>query len=199
MRRKRFDAIVIAASTGGIDALRRVLGGLDENLRVPVIVVQHTASDDGHALCEVLAAGSAIPVVEAEPRQPVIAGCAYLAPPGYHALVEPGPRMALSVDDKVCHVRPSADVLFASAADVWHSALIGVVLTGANEDGAAGMLAIRSRRGLCVVQDPAEAQMRQMPDASIERAGADHVLTLDRIAPLLNALCGPDNERCNTD
>lgn len=184
----------MAASTGGIDALRRVLGGLDEQLPVPVIVVQHTASHDGHALCELLAAASAIPVVEAEPRQPLIAGCAYLAPPGYHVLVEPGPRMALSVDDKVCHVRPSADVLFASAADVWHSALIGVVLTGANEDGAEGMLAIRSRRGLCVVQEPGEAEMRQMPDAVLERAGADHVLTLDRIAPLLNALCARNND-----
>lgn len=179
----------MAASSGGIAALRRVLAALRPDLGVPVLIVQHSASDDGGALCEVLAASCALPVVEAEPRQPVIAGCAYLAPPGYHLLVERGPRLALSVDDKVCHVRPSADVLFASAADVWHSALIGVVLTGANHDGAAGLLAIRSRNGLCVVQDPDEAEMAIMPRAALEMAGADHVLPLDRIGPLLDSLC----------
>jgi two-component system chemotaxis response regulator CheB len=137
----------------------------------------------------VLAAGSAVPVVEAESRQPLVKGCAYLAPPGYHLLIEPGPRATLSMDEKVCHVRPSADVLFASAADVWRSGLIGVVLTGANEDGAAGMAAIRSRKGLAVVQKPEEAEMREMPEATLRLAGADHVLSLAEIAPLLNRLC----------
>jgi two-component system chemotaxis response regulator CheB len=190
VRARRYDAIVIAASSGGIDALRVVLGALDARLRVPVLIVQHTASENGHALCELFAAASAIPVVEAEPRQPIVGGCAYLAPPGYHLLVEAGPRAALNVDDKVCHVRPSADVLFESAADVWRSALIGVVLTGANDDGAAGMLAIRSRKGLGIVQVPDEAEMREMPEAALRLAGADHVLTLAAIGPLLNQLCG---------
>ena len=99
------------------------------------------------------------------------------------------PRLALSVDEKVCHVRPSADVLFASAADVWRSGLIGVVLTGANEDGAAGLAAIRSRGGLGIVQQPEEAEMRQMPDAALRLAGADHVLGLADIGPMLNRMC----------
>lgn len=188
----------MAASSGGISALRRILGALGADLPVPVLVVQHSASDDGGALCEVLAAGCALPVVEGEPRQPVIAGCVYLAPPGYHLLVESGPRLALSVDDKVCHVRPSADVLFASAADVWHSALIGVVLTGANHDGAAGLLAIRSRKGLCVVQDPADAEMSTMPRAALEMAGADHLLPLDQIGPLLDTLCREPKTDCRS-
>ena len=179
----------MAASTGGIDALRTVLRALHPRLRVPVLMVQHTASGDGQALCELLAAASAIPVVEAESRQPIIGGCAYLAPPGYHLLVEAGPRAALSMDEKVCHVRPSANVLFESAADVWRGGLIGVVLTGANDDGAAGMVAIRGRKGLSVVQQPEEAEMRDMPDATLRLAGADHVLTLADIAPLLNQLC----------
>lgn len=179
----------MAASTGGIDVLRRILGALRADFPVPVLIVQHSTRDDGGALCEVLAASCELPVVEAEPRQPVVGGCAYLAPPGYHLLVERGPRLALSVDDKVCHVRPSADVLFCSAADVWHSSLIGVVLTGANHDGAAGLRAIRSRKGLGLVQDPKEAEMDVMPSAALEIAGADHVLSVDRIGPLLDALC----------
>lgn len=179
----------MAASTGGIDALRTVLRSLPQTFAAPVLVVQHTASDDGHALCEVFAAACTLPVVEAEPRQPVISGCVYLAPPGYHLLVEPGPRLALSVDDKVCHVRPSADILFATAADVWRGSLIGVVLTGANDDGAEGMRAIRSRKGLAIVQLPEEAEMSEMPRAAIERAGADHVLPLAEIGPLLVRLC----------
>lgn len=179
----------MVASTGGIDALRTVLRALDARLRVPVLMVQHTASDDGQALCELLAAASAIPVVEAESRQPIIGGCAYLAPPGYHLLVERGPRAALSVDEKVCHVRPSANVLFESAADVWRGGLIGVVLTGGNDDGAAGMVAIRSRKGVSVVQQPEEAEMRDMPDATLRLAGADHVLPLAAIGELLNQLC----------
>lgn len=179
----------MAASTGGVAALRAVLGALDPLLRVPVLIVQHTAATGSGGLCEVLAAVSALPVVEAEPRQPVIAGCVYLAPPGYHVLVEKGPRLALSVDEKVCHVRPSADVLFGSAADVWRGRLIGVVLTGANHDGAAGMQAIRSRGGLCIVQRPEEAEMPQMPEAVLRLSGADHVLELSQIAGLLNELC----------
>ncbi len=179
----------MAASAGGIDALRTILRALDVRLRVPVLMVQHTASEDGQALCELFAAASAIPVVEAEPRQPIIGGCAYLAPPGYHLLIERGPRIALSMDEKVCHVRPSANVLFESAADVWRGGLIGVVLTGANDDGAAGMVAIRSRKGLSVVQVPEEAEMRDMPDATLRLAGADHILPLAAIGPLLNQLC----------
>lgn len=179
----------MAASTGGIEALRAVLRCLPDTFAAPVLVVQHTASDDAKALCEVLASGSALPVIEAESRQPVIAGCVYLAPPGYHLLVEPGPRLALSVDDKVCHVRPSANILFETAADVWRGGLIGVVLTGANDDGAEGMLAIRSRRGLAIMQLPEEAEMGEMPRAAIARAGADHVLPLAEIGPLLVRLC----------
>lgn len=169
--------------------MRTLLAALDPALDAPVLLVQHTAADESRALCEVLAAASSLPVVEGEPRQPVIAGCVYLAPPGYHLLAERGPRLALNVDEKVCHVRPSADVLFFSAADVWRAGLIGVILTGANEDGAAGMAAIRSRRGLAVVQAPEDAEMRQMPDAALRRAGADHVVPVARIGPLLNALC----------
>lgn len=187
--RRRYRAVVVAASTGGIQALRTLLRAIDPGLPVPVLIVQHTASEDGHVLCEVLASDSALPVSEAEPRQPAVPGCAYLAPPGYHLLVECGPRLALSVDEKVCHVRPSADVLFASAADVWRSGLIGVVLTGANEDGAAGLAAIRSRGGLGIVQQPEEAEMRQMPDAALRLAGADHVLGLADIGPMLNRMC----------
>lgn len=122
-------------------------------------------------------------------RQPVEGGRVYVAPPAYHMLVERGPRLALSVDDRVCYVRPSADVLFESAADVWGQGVIGVILTGANEDGARGLQAIRSRKGLGIIQDPAEAEMAAMPRSALELAGADHVLPLVEIGSLLNQLC----------
>lgn len=193
MPARPYAAIVMAASTGGIEALRIVLGGLHRELPVPVLVVQHTASDDAHTLSEVLGLRSPLPVGEAQPRQQPEGGRVYLAPPGYHLLVEPGPRLALSVDEKVCYVRPSADVLFESASDVWRAGLIGVVLTGANDDGARGLAAIRSRRGLAIVQSPDEALMREMPQAALDLAGADHVLGLAQIGPLLSRLCGTGN------
>lgn len=179
----------MAASTGGIDALRTVLRALPDSFPAAILLVQHTGSDNGRALCEILAAACALPVVDAEPRQPVVPGCVYVAPPGYHLLVEAGPRLALSVDEKVCHVRPSANVLFSSAADVWRAALIGVVLTGANEDGAEGLAAIRSREGIGIVQKPEDAEMSEMPRAALERAGAEYVLPLAEIGPLLARLC----------
>lgn len=191
MRARRYEAIVMAASSGGIDALRAVLGALEARLRVPVLIVQHTASENGQGLCELFAAVSAIPVVEAEPRQPIVGGCAYLAPPGYHLLVEAGPRVALSVDEKVCHVRPSADVLFESAADVYGAGLIGIVLSGANSDGARGLQAIQRAGGQAWVQLPELAQSPMMPESAIEACPGASVLTPTEIAAFLSKLADP--------
>jgi two-component system chemotaxis response regulator CheB len=187
--------VVIGASSGGVEALCTLFAGLPADFPAPILVVQHSGSESGRELAEAFARFGPLPVVEAEPRQPVLGGCIYIAPPGYHLLVERGPRLALSVDEKVCHVRPSVDVLFESAADVWKDRLAGVILTGANADGAQGLAAVRSRRGVAIVQDPEEALMRDMPESALKACGADHVVTLAAIAPLLSELCRPVRRR----
>jgi two-component system chemotaxis response regulator CheB len=179
------EACVVAASTGGLAALRTLLSGLPADFPAPVIVVQHAALEGFATMLELLKDRCPLPLGEAVSRQPVLAGQVYLAPPRYHLLVEHDRHFSLSVDDRVCHVRPSADVLFVAAAEVWRDRLAAVVLTGANDDGARGAAMVRSLGGVVIVQDPDEAEAGEMPRAALSLAGADHRLKLSAIAPLL--------------
>lgn len=181
--------VAIGASIGGLEALKQVLGALAADYPWPVIVLLHTSAGyRGTRLDTLLAQYCALPVREAEARRPLESGVVHLAPAGYHLLVEQNLRFSLSVDEKVSYVRPSADVLFESLAEAMGAGAIGVILTGANDDGAAGLAAIRARGGLALVQDPGEAQAPQMPQAALRVAGADHVLSLAAIGARLAAL-----------
>jgi two-component system chemotaxis response regulator CheB len=182
-------AIVIGCSAGGVDALKAVIGGLHATLRQTVVVCCHSSSDTVGLLCEVLGRTSKLPVIEAAERHPAQPGVVQLAPTGYHLLVEDDRHFSLSIDSRVNHSRPSIDVLFMSAADVWHNALVGVVLTGGNNDGAAGLRRIRQLGGVAIVQSPQDAVAATMPQAALDLAGADHCVPLDDIAPLINRLC----------
>lgn len=182
-------AIAIGCSAGGVDALKNVLGGLDAKLSQAILVCLHSRADTVSMLCEVLARICALPVVEAVEREAVQPGVVYLAPSGYHLLVESDLHFALSIDPRVNHARPSIDVLFQSAAEVWRESLVGVVLTGANADGAAGLRRIRQLGGMAVVQSPSDAEAAAMPQAALDTAGADYCLPLSDIAQLLNRLC----------
>lgn len=182
-------AIVIGCSAGGVDALKTVIGGLDARLSQAILVCLHSRSDTVDMLCEVLQRISSLPVTEAIERHAVQSGVVHLAPTGYHLLVESDLHFALSIDPRVNHARPSIDVLFHSVAEVWRDALVGVILTGANADGAAGLRRIRQLGGLAVVQSPADAEATAMPQAALEVAGADYCMPLSDIAPLLNRLC----------
>lgn len=184
------EAVVVGCSAGGLRALQRLLAGLDAALPVPVIVVCHTGSDDVALLCELLGRHSRLPVVEARKRNAPRPATVHLASSGYHLLIEKDRRFSINVDPKVCFVRPAIDVLFQSAASAYGAGLVAVVMTGANEDGAAGLKAVRERGGYAIVQDPAEAEAAEMPRAALEAAGADRVLGLDEIGPVLNCLCG---------
>lgn len=184
-------AVVAGASAGGLHALNRLLPLLRPDLPVPVVVVSHSGSQDMRVFCELLAQGSALPVVEATERCRPKPGTVYVAPSGYHLLIEQPGRFALSIDPKIGFSRPSIDVLFESAADVWDAGLIGVILSGANSDGANGMKTIRGRGGIAIVQDPAGAEADAMPAAALATAGADYCVALDAIAPLINRLCAP--------
>ena len=182
-------AIVIGCSAGGVDALKAVIGGLDPRLSQTVLVCCHSSSDTIDLLCEVLGRNSALPVIEAAERHLARSGVVQLAPTGYHLLVESDQHFALSIDPRVNYVRPSIDVLFSSAAEVWQGALIGVILTGGNADGAIGLQRIRQLGGIAIVQSPSGAEVAAMPQAALDIAGADYCADLSEIAPLLNRLC----------
>jgi len=196
--RPPYGAVVMGASSGGVQALKTVLGGLDRDFQTPVIIVLHTGAQEVTGLCEIFSNVAPGAVLEAQERHPVEPGRVYIAPSGYHLLVEKSSKFALSVDEKVCYVRPAVDVLFESAAEVWGSRLIGVILTGANEDGANGLRAIRHRRGLGIVQSLTDAQAVEMPSAALQRAGADYVAPLTEIGPLLSRLCRGDTGAIGT-
>lgn len=183
------SAVVMGCSAGGMGALRTVLGGLSPTFPRAVVVVCHTGSEDVTTFCELLELASTLPVREARERQLMMPGVVHMAPSGYHLLLERGGRFSLSVDERVSFARPAIDVLFETAASACGRDLIGVLMTGANNDGAAGLRAIRRHGGLAVVQDPADAQASAMPQAALDIAGADHVVPLKGIAPLLNQLC----------
>lgn len=181
--------VAIGASAGGLAALKKVLCELPAGYPWPVVVVLHSSPRYRNSqLDELLARRVALPVQEAQARTPLAGGVIHLAPAGYHLLVENDLRLSLSVDEKVSYSRPSIDVLFESLAEACGACAVGVILTGANEDGAAGLAAIRRRGGLAIVQDPAEAQAPQMPQAALQIAGADHVLPLRGIAGKLAGL-----------
>jgi two-component system, chemotaxis family, protein-glutamate methylesterase/glutaminase len=182
-------AIAIGCSAGGVDALKTIVSGFDGRLQQAVLVCCHSGSDTVELLCEVLGRVSPLPVMEARERHPVQTGTVYLAPSGYHLLVEDDQHFALSIDPRVHYARPSIDVMFFSAAEVWHEKLIGVVLTGGNADGASGLRRIRRVGGTAIVQSPSSAEMPTMPQAALDTAGADHCVDLSDIAPLINRLC----------
>lgn len=178
----------MGCSAGGLKALKVVLSGLRPKRPVPVLVVCHTASDDLGGLSTLLGNVSHWPVREARERERPEAGVVQLAPSGYHLLVERDKHLALSIDKRVSFARPSIDVLFNSVASAYGAAVIGVVMTGANHDGADGLKAIRQGGGIGVVQDPKSAEVPIMPLAAIAQAGADHILGLDEIGALLTRM-----------
>ncbi|CAK0742976.1 putative protein-glutamate methylesterase/protein-glutamine glutaminase [Gammaproteobacteria bacterium] len=181
----RLRAIVMGCSAGGIDALRIILAGLPTDFVLPIVIVSHIAASVKSLLPEILTVVCKIPVLEAMERCPVEPGHVYVAPPSYHLLIEPDRTFALSVDNKVCNVRPAIDLLFYSAADLYGDGLIGVVLTGANNDGSSGLIAIKRAGGLTVAQDPETAVARTMPEAAIATGCVDVVLPLTAIAGFL--------------
>lgn len=180
-----YDAIVIGASAGGFAALTAILPRLSAALPQAVVVVQHLHPEGGEYMVEFLSQHCALPVKEAEDKEPILSGVIYVATAQYHLLIERDRSFSLSVDDKVNYSRPSIDVLFESAATTYGPRLIGVVLTGANADGAAGLAAIKAGGGLTIVQDPATAEVSFMPQAALAGSTVDYILDLAGIARLL--------------
>lgn len=186
-----YEAVVIGVSAGGIEALKVILRALPKSFPLPVAIVQHRNECPDGFLAEYLNRTSEIAVSEAEDKEPLCAGHVYLAPAGYHLLIESDRSFSLSVDARVNYSCPSIDVLFESAADVFAGSLIGIVLTGANADGAQGLKAIKIRGGLAIVQDPETAQVAAMPHAALAATPVDYIVDLKQIAPLLTQMSMP--------
>ena len=191
--RERIDAIVVGTSAGGVEALTVLLSALPANLHLPIFVVLHLPRGRPSLLADLFTPRCALRVREADDKEPVEPATVYVAPPDYHLLIDTGPCIALSADDLVNHSRPSIDVLFESAADVYGARLAGIILTGANDDGAAGLDAVHRAGGVTIVQEPGSALASAMPAAALQRTQADFVLPLAGIAGLLRSL-GPQGK-----
>lgn len=189
---RRIGAIVIGASAGGVDALSTLLPALQAQATVPVLIVLHLPREKPSLLADIFTPKCALPVREAHDKEPVAPGTIYFSPPDYHLLVDRGPRhvphLALSVDEPVNFSRPAIDVLFESAAEVYGECLLGIVLTGGNHDGAAGLAAVAQAGGQTIVQAPEDAQLSYMPEAALERLTPTAVMTLVQIAGLFRSL-----------
>lgn len=185
MQPSRYKAVVMGLSAGGMQALKAFIPALPSSFPLPVAITQHNSENSDGFLADYLNGLGALTVKEAEDKEPLCSGHAYLAPAGYHLLIEDDQTFSLSVDPRVNYCCPSIDVLFESAADAFGESLIGIVLTGANGDGSRGLRTIKARGGVTIVQDPETAESRYMPQAALEATVVDHVVTLEELAPLL--------------
>jgi two-component system chemotaxis response regulator CheB len=183
--KKKYFAIVIGVSAGGLQALTRLFEELPDDYPIPIIVVQHRAKDQKDLLEEVLQTKCKIIIKQADEKEKIQSSFVYIAPPDYHLLVEKDRTFSLAADEHVSYSRPSINVLFETAAEVYKDKLIAIILTGANDDGAAAIAMIKKYGGLTIAQDPAEAQFPFMPEAAIKKGGVEVIWTLDEIVKFL--------------
>ncbi|MBB3102946.1 chemotaxis protein CheB [Azomonas macrocytogenes] len=179
------DAVVIGASAGGLQALTVLVEGLSSRFRLPLLVVQHIPPHGSSCLVSVFQNKTKLRVKEVDEKELVSPGTLYFAAPDYHLLVEEDYCLSLSQCEAVNFSRPSIDVLFESAVDAWGERLVGILLTGASEDGAAGLEKVHWAGGLTIVQEPTEAQVATMPRAALQRFTPDFILPLREIHRLL--------------
>jgi two-component system chemotaxis response regulator CheB len=185
---RRIEAVVIGASAGGVEALGTLLPALPAGWRLPVLCILHLPGDRESRLAELFAERLPLPVREALDKEAIEPGTVYFAGSGYHLSVERDFTFSLSCEPPVHFARPAIDVLMESGADAYGPGLVGILLTGANHDGAAGMAAIHASGGLTVVQDPDDAQVATMPQSAIDRFSPHLILPLARIGALLPML-----------
>lgn len=183
----KIKVVVVGASAGGLMALKKLLPALPASFPCPVLIVQHMSPLSDNYMTRMFNELSPLTVKEADEKELVLPGTVYVAPPDYHLLVEADHTLSLSMEEKVNYSRPSIDVLFETAADVYGSNLMGIILTGANADGANGLLSVKRKGGLTVVQQPDDAESPTMPRAAIEKVNPHKILTLSEIISLLSS------------
>lgn len=178
-------AIVIGSSAGGLHALKTIFSFLESDFSTPIIVVQHISPHSDNYITTHLNQICKIKVKEANEKESIENGTIYFSPPNFHLLIEENFTFSLTTEDRVNFARPSIDVLFETAAYAYRESLIGIVLTGANNDGATGLKKIKKLRGLTIVQDPKTAEVETMPSCAIKESKVDYILSLEEIAQLL--------------
>jgi two-component system chemotaxis response regulator CheB len=182
---KKYEAIVIGVSAGGINALKSILYKLPGNFPYPVIIVQHLSANSDSAWITILDNNCKLKIKEADEKEQIEKGTVYIAPPNYHLLIEKNKTFSLTVDERVNFARPSIDVLFETAAEAYKDRLIGIILTGSSNDGTAGLKKIKEMGGLTIAQDPSTAESSYMPASAIASVPVDHILPLNGILDLL--------------
>jgi two-component system chemotaxis response regulator CheB len=180
-----YDAVVIGTSAGGLYVMIRILKLLPRNFTIPIIVVQHRSRDERTLLEEVLQQKSNLRIKQADEKELIQPGTVYFAPPDYHLLIEHDGTFSLSFDPPVNYSRPSIDVLFETAADVYRQRLLGIILTGANKDGAYGIKKIALMGGTTIAQQPENADYPEMPKSAISTGYVQHILDPEAIGKFL--------------
>ena len=181
----QYEAIVIGVSSGGMNAMKIIFSQLPNEFGIPIIIVQHIGSHSENMWIKLLNERSNIELIEAEEKEKIEKGKVYIAPANYHLLIERDKTFTLTIDERVNYARPSIDVLFETAAEAYQNKLIGVVLTGSNNDGTKGLQRIKECGGLTIVQDPDTAESYYMPASAIASFLPDHILPLEEIVKLL--------------
>jgi two-component system chemotaxis response regulator CheB len=179
-----YSIVGIGSSWGGLVAMSKLLGSLPGDFTLPIVIVQHRSNDSDGLLADLLQDATDLTVSEVEDKDPLTPGAVHIAPANYHVLIDDG-FLSLSLEEPVRFSRPSIDVMFSSAADAYGSGAIGVVLTGANDDGARGLSDIVKRGGRALVQDPRSAEIAIMPNAAVKAVPNAEVLPLERLGPRL--------------
>jgi len=183
-----YELVVIGASSGGLEAIISILEGLENDFQIPLVFVLHQHRNAESLLVKVLAPHARIKVREPEDKEKVLPGHLYIAPPDYHLLLEPDMSFSYSYSEAVNFSRPSIDVFFETVADSLPNKAVGVLLTGANHDGAKGLAAIQQKGGMAIVQNPATAAYPQMPQAGVDAGCTAHITELKDIPLILNML-----------
>jgi two-component system chemotaxis response regulator CheB len=183
-----YKAVAIGGSAGSFQGIIRILSLIPEDFALPILVAMHRLKHVRHGFLEVVSAKSRLKIVEPEDKDSIRKGIVYLAPANYHMSLELGNSLALSTEAMVNSSRPSIDITLSSAAFVYRNKLVGILLSGANRDGAQGMKSIKDKGGLTIVQDPKECMMETMPGAALALTTIDYTLTIDQIIDLMDQL-----------
>jgi two-component system chemotaxis response regulator CheB len=180
-----YEAIVIGVSSGGMNVLKIISSALPIDFKIPIIIVQHVGAHSENQWIQLLNEKSNLHIKEADEKEKIEKGTIYIAPPNYHLLIEKDKTFSITIDERVNFARPSIDVLFESAAEAYRNKLIGIVLTGSNNDGTVGITRIKECGGLAIIQDPKTAESPYMPQSAIDTIEADYILSIENIVALL--------------
>ena len=185
---QRIEALIIGGSAGSLEVILQILPKLRKALSFAIIIVIHRKSSLDSTLTGLLSSRTILPVKEAEEKEPILPGNIYIAPADYHLLVESDRSFSLDFSEKILYSRPAIDATFQTAADVYRQHLAGILLSGANADGASGLLSIQKAGGITLVQDPADAEINYMPNQALARLRPDCILSKSNLAEFINSL-----------